>query len=272
MGELSGAQGIDALEEIWSSIASLTETLSDEQWAAPTDCPGWDVKDHLSHIIGTERSMAGEATPALDVAAASHVKNAVGEANERWVVSRRGVPGAQVRHEFIEVMAERCRALRNLDAEGFEKVGWSPIGDVPFRVFLEVRAMDCWIHEQDLRLALDRPGGRGGRGEEVSLSRVEQALGQVLGKGVRPPEGTSISVAIDGPFSRHYRYEIVEGRARSIEGTTSTTSVELDALRSTSCASAVVSRRRRSWRIRERSSLGISPSLRPSWARSRSMI
>ena len=230
MGELTGAEGIAALEEIWSSITSLTENLSDEQWAAPTDCPGWDVKDHLSHIIGTERSMSGDAAPPLDVAAVSHVKNPIGEANERWVVARRGVPGAQVRLEFIEVMAERCRALRTLDAEGFEKVGWSPIGKVPFRVFLEVRAMDCWIHEQDLRLALDRPGGRGGRGEEVSLFRVEQALGQVLGKGVRPPEGTSISLAIDGPFPSRHRYEIVEGRARSIAGATSTATVELDAL------------------------------------------
>jgi uncharacterized protein (TIGR03083 family) len=230
MGGLTGEQGIDALEEIWSSIASLTESLSDEQWSTPTDCPGWDVKDHLSHIIGTERSMAGESAPPLDVATASHVKNPMGEANERWVVSRRGVPGAQVRHEFVEVTAERCRSLRSLDAEAFEKVGWSPIGDVPFRVFLEVRAMDCWIHEQDLRLALGFEGGRGGRGEAVSLYRVEQALGQVLGKGVRPPEGTSITVVVNGPLPKRYRYEIVEGRARSVEAATSTTTLELDAL------------------------------------------
>ncbi len=230
MGGLSGAEGIDTLEEIWSSIASLTESLSDEQWSTPTDCPGWDVKDHLSHIIGTERSMAGEPTPPLDVATASHVRNPIGEANERWVVSRRGVPGAQVRLEFIEVAAERCRSLRSLGADAFERVGWSPVGDVPLRVFLEVRAMDCWIHEQDLRLALGRAGGRGGRGEEVSLYRVELALGQVLGKGVRPPEGASITVVLNGPLPRRYRYEIVEGRARSVEGATSTSTVELDAL------------------------------------------
>ena len=90
--------------------------------------------------------------------------------------------------------------------------------------------MDCWIHEQDLRLALGIPGGRGGRGEAVSLWRVELALGQVLGKGVRPPEGTSVSLVIEGPLPRRYRYEIVDGRARPIEATTSTTTIALDAL------------------------------------------
>ena len=35
--------------------------LSDTEWALPTECPGWDVKDQLSHLIGIERVDHGRA-------------------------------------------------------------------------------------------------------------------------------------------------------------------------------------------------------------------
>jgi uncharacterized protein (TIGR03083 family) len=230
MGEPTGAQGIAALEEIWASIAALTASLSDEDWASATDCPGWDVKDHLSHMIGTERSMAGERTPEIDEGTPAHVRNAIGESNERWVVSRRPRSGPEVRDEFIEVTHARLEALRSLNADDFETIGWSPVGQVPLRVFLEVRAMDCWVHEQDIRLALGRPGGRGGAGEAASLSRVELALGQVLGKGVRPADASSITVTITGPISSTRRLEMVDGRAQRVEGAASTTTLTVESL------------------------------------------
>src|SRR5438105_387601 len=36
---------IEELLETWRSIARLCETLAPEQWALPTDLPGWSVRD-----------------------------------------------------------------------------------------------------------------------------------------------------------------------------------------------------------------------------------
>ena len=71
-------------------------------------------------------------------------------------------------------------------------MGWSPVGEVPYREFMETRVLDTWAHEQDIRRALGRPGGRNGVGETVTLDRCEQTMPFVVGKRVAPPDGTSV--------------------------------------------------------------------------------
>ena len=96
----------------------------------------------------------------------AHVPNPFGEMNEAWVEARRTVPGAEVLAEFVEITDRRLDALRAMPAEQFDEVGWSPVGEVPYREFMETRVLDTWAHEQDIRRALGRPGRsqRGGRG------------------------------------------------------------------------------------------------------------
>ena len=55
-----------ALAETWGALAEVCSELSDTEWALPTECPGWDVKDLLSHLIGIERSIMGEPVPEWD--------------------------------------------------------------------------------------------------------------------------------------------------------------------------------------------------------------
>ncbi len=51
---------IDRFEEVWHDIAKVCDGLTEEQWNAPTDLPGWSVKDNLAHMIGTERMLHGQ--------------------------------------------------------------------------------------------------------------------------------------------------------------------------------------------------------------------
>ena len=205
---------IDDLREIWGSIASACEGLSDDEWDLPTDCPGWTVRDQLSHVIGIERTLLGEPAPALEGAIPEHVKNSFGEMNESWVAVRRHQPGAEILAELRSVTARRLEELSHFSTERFDEVGWSPVGEVPYREFMAVRAFDCWIHEQDVRRALGRPGGRGGAGERITLDRVGSFLGYVIGKKVKAPEGSSVVWDVSGPLPRRSAWEVVEGRAR----------------------------------------------------------
>ena len=205
---------IGQLEEVWVSIADACSGLGPEDWERPTECPGWTVRDLLSHLIGIERSLMGDAAPVLAGPVPGHVRNPIGEMNEAWVAARRDRPGDDVVAEFTAVTARRLDELRALGPENWEQVGWSPVGDVPYREFMVVRVFDSWVHEQDARRALGRPGGRGGAGERITVERVVSAMGYVVGKKVAPPEGASIVWEVTGPVPTSVALTVSGGRAR----------------------------------------------------------
>ena len=204
---------IDELTEVWASVVTACEQLDDEQWGRPTDCPGWSVKDNLSHLIGIERMLLGDPAPPALTLVPAHVRNPFGEINEAWVDARRSAPGAEVLAEFVDTTNRRMAALVAMTAEEFDTVGWSPVGDVPYREFMVTRILDTWAHEQDMRRALLRPGGRNGVGERVVLDTCEKAMPFVVGKKVAPPDGTSVLFAISGVLGRHILVSVHGGRA-----------------------------------------------------------
>ena len=193
---------IEGLEEVWGSLVDLGSGLSEAQFAVGTDCPGWTVKDQFSHVIGTELLLEGAAVPDLDTPTATYVRNELGELNERFVEARRGLPGSRVVAELAELADRRLIALRSLDEEAWAAIGPSPIGMVPYVDYMGVRTFDSWVHEQDVRVAVGRPGGRGGAGERVTLDRMEASMPYVLGRRVQPPPGTTLRIDIEGALGR----------------------------------------------------------------------
>ncbi|HXQ18841.1 MAG TPA: maleylpyruvate isomerase family mycothiol-dependent enzyme [Acidimicrobiales bacterium] len=203
---------VDLLDQIWRSMAEACGGLPEAAWDAPTDCPGWSVRDQLSHVIGTELMLVGEPSPPAVAPTPAHVHNPVGEMNEAWIAERRARPGNEVLDEFVAVTGRRVAELKADSEARFEKVGPSPIGEVPYRQFMWVRAFDSWIHEQDLRRALGRPGNRDGPAEELTLGRVADGMGFVVGRKVKPPEGTTVVWQITGPLARTVTVGVEGGR------------------------------------------------------------
>ena len=155
---------VDQMTQVWVSLVDRLREPEPTEWVLATDCPGWTVKDQLSHLIGIERLLLGDPPPPPLDNVPDHVSNAFGELNEAWVVSRRTVPGHEVLDEFIQITNRRFEALRVMPRPKFDEVGWSPVGEVPYRQFMETRILDTWAHEQDIRRAVGRPGGRNGVG------------------------------------------------------------------------------------------------------------
>jgi uncharacterized protein (TIGR03083 family) len=228
-----GLNATNALRETWSGLAEACFELSATEWALPTECPGWDVKDHLSHLIGIERTIMGEAPPEWDGPPGDHVKNDVAAANEAWVAVRRPLEGAAVRDEFVEVTGTRLGQLESRTEDEWAVVGWSPVGQVPYAVFMEVRAFDSWVHEQDARRALDRPGGSGNLASAISLGRVELAMPFVVGKKAGCADGTAVRFEISGPGedARAFTVAVEGSRARTVDdGLTPTVTLSLASL------------------------------------------
>ena len=227
MEQFSTADVIAGLDEVWQSVLEATDAMKETSWELPTDCPGWDVSDQVAHLTGVELMLLGEPAPEIELGERDYVKSDFGASMEVWVEARRSLPGKAVRAEFAETTARRLAVLRALPEEAFDEIVGSPIGQVPMRTFMTVRIMDSWIHEQDIRLALGRPGGRNGLGERVTLARVDAALGGIVGKGAAAPEGSSVAFEIDGPLGGRRRLRVENGKARWEEGPEATATLFL---------------------------------------------
>src|SRR4051794_40111163 len=171
---------VELLETVWRSVADLCRDLDAGKWAHPTDCPGWSVQDHVAHMIGTERMLAGERPPSADIDG-PHVRNDIGRANELWVEVYRALSGAEVLAAFEDVTARRLATLRAMTPEQWDAEGFTPEGPGPYRQFMAIRVFDCWFHEQDIREALARPGDLDGPVADHSIGRIARGLPFAVG-------------------------------------------------------------------------------------------
>jgi uncharacterized protein (TIGR03083 family) len=149
---------------------------------------------------------------------APHVKNPMGALNEAWVESFRGRPGAEVLAEFRAVTEMRLEALGAMSDEELDAETVGPVGPQPYREFLQVRLMDCWVHEQDIRRAAGRPGHVDGPAAEAAFARLTSSLPYVIAKRVGAADGTSVTVRLGGPMARTLDVAVEGGRARLVDG------------------------------------------------------
>jgi len=208
---------VEALADTWQGTAAVGHELDPEEWDTPTECPGWTVRDQISHMIGTEAMLLGWPSPPAAPTGLAHVLNPIGAFNEAWVDARRGLAGTAVLAEFEEVTRLRLAALDAMTDAELDADSDSPIGRVPYRVFMNVRVMDCWVHEQDIRRAVNRPGHLRGAAAEMTLTRLLGQFGYVVGKRAAPPEGTTVYLDITGPVERSVAVAMEGGRAVPLE-------------------------------------------------------
>ncbi len=213
---------VEGLAEVWGSLVTLGRSLPDEAFTLPTECPGWSVLDQFSHVIGTELTLEGASAPDQGGDDPDHVRNELGALNERFIVERRSRAPREVVDELEVLTSRRLAVLRSLDAEAWSVIGPTPIGMVPYVDFMGVRIFDSWVHEQDVRRAVGRPGDRGGIGERITLDRMEASMPYVLGRRVAPATGSTLRLAITGVLGRVIQLEMStdeggRGRARSVE-------------------------------------------------------
>lgn len=205
------------LELVWTSVADLAAELDDDDWALPSELAGWKVQDCLSHIVGVESALLGEAVPDVAVDHLPHVTDDFAAMIEKPVEARRSQPPAAVLEELRTATSRRLEALRALSPEEWAVVGWSPVGQVPYAQFMEVRVFDCWMHEQDIRRATDRPGHLDGPAAEVAFGRIRSAMGFVVGKKAAAPKGSTVVFDIAGPVGGRFAIEVAERAQETVD-------------------------------------------------------
>ena len=204
---------LDALFHTWDSIDALLADRTESDWKAPTRCPGWSVQDVASHLVATERMLAGLPLSSHSAAPAPHVRNPIGQFNENEADARRGLPGAAVYAEWREVSGVRRAALRGADESYFTTETDTPTGRAPMIEFVHLRVLDCWIHEQDVRAAVGPEGNRTGPGLEITVDRLARSLPMVVGKRAAAGDGARVEVRLTGAAARRYAIGVAGGRA-----------------------------------------------------------
>ena len=214
---MSDQEIVDKLERVWGSMAELCATFSEQEWKLATDCPKWSVQDHVAHIVGTESRLAGRPVPDHTPQEMEHVKNDIGKSNEVWVDFLRPRSGAEVLEAFREVTAARLQRLRGMSADDFSEPTQTPVGPGTIRDFMVIRIFDCWVHEQDVRRAVGRPGHLEGPVVVHSMDRMVRAMPFVVGKKAAASDGTTVVFEITGPAGRTLPVSVEGGRATFLD-------------------------------------------------------
>ena len=226
-------QLVDMMEHVWRSIGQLCDDLTEAQWKTPTDCPGWSVQDQISHLVGSETGILGDPDPdhAPSDEALAHTRSEQGRRNEIVVDFRRPWAGAQVLSDFRAKTARRVEFLRSRSDADFAAEMQTPVGPAPMSEFISIRIMDAWVHEQDIRRALDRPGHYDSPAAAHALNRVIRAMPFVAARRAQAPDGATALVDISGPGGRAIAIGVEGGRGRELDSApgSPTVSITLDA-------------------------------------------
>ncbi|MEW2356726.1 maleylpyruvate isomerase family mycothiol-dependent enzyme [Spirillospora sp. NPDC029432] len=220
---------VAAFEQTLRSTIALAGTFAAGDWTRPTDCPGWSVQDVVSHMVGTELMLLGEDPAGGHVLAEepAHVRNDLGRLIEPGVDARRGRSGPEVLAELREVLDRRLEALAATDPE---RPTTAPTGaTVPYKEFMVFRAFDCYIHEQDIRRAVGRPGNLDAPAAACARRIMEPGLPVIVGRrsGAAPKQTVLFEVSGAVPFAA--RIQVGEdGRARPVEAGTPDVTLRMD--------------------------------------------
>jgi uncharacterized protein (TIGR03083 family) len=187
----------------WSAIDSFTtllESLAPADWPLPSDLPGWNVQAVAAHVAHLESVLAGAGEESADIGEPAHVTGLFGQYTEIGVVTRREWTPAEIIAEIRQRAAQRLHALRtDPPTDASARAPITP-GGVPWswERLLRNRMLDVWMHEQDIRRAIGRPGGMNSPAAQASADYFTEGFGFVVGKAVGAPPGTSAVLDVTG--------------------------------------------------------------------------
>jgi uncharacterized protein (TIGR03083 family) len=215
-----------ACVDIWRSacddLSGLARSVDELAWSFPTDLPGWSVHDVMAHCLAIESELAGHPPLTAEVDPdAPHIRNPRGIYTERGVVARRGYSKLRLIDEFDEAVERRAALLAAQPLD--DPTGRPAIlpGDVDWdwATLLRNRIVDIWVHDQDIRRAVGKPGDQDTAAAAFVQDVFGHALPYVLAKRVGASPGTSMVVDVTGPVSAVYAVAVNdERRGVAIDG------------------------------------------------------
>lgn len=212
---------------------TLLRGLDEEDWSRSTDLPGWDVRAVAAHLAHLESEIAGfEQTP-VEVPELPHITSPMSTYTEMGPIARLGWQPAQIIDELERAVEARLEELREIQpSDGSADPPITPGGTGwDWETLLRNRPLDVWMHEQDIRRAVGRPGGLDTPAAEHTAMMFAMSFPYSVGKRVRPPAGTTVVLDVSGVHPVHLAVEANDaGRATPMasEPTDPTVTLSMD--------------------------------------------
>ena len=179
---------VEGMRDALHGFLAVAESLSGDEWVQPTGCPGWDVRDVVAHVCGMEDVLTGGPEPEVEVPDdLPHVTSPISAYTERHVIALRSLSTDDLVKQLAVMVDRRDEQLAgDLDALAPSFLG----GELPLIKSLGMRTFDIWVHEQDVRRAVGRPGHLDGAAAAVSLPRMLRGLVNSLPERLKDASGT----------------------------------------------------------------------------------
>lgn len=202
---------LDALEEVDARLLTLLDGLTAEEWDRPTIVPHWRVRHVAGHLLDTAlRRLTivrdGMAFERPSSAAAADVRTFVDRLNAEGVAVYGRLSPAMVATLMRAAVAGLHRHLRGLDlaAPAAFAVSWAGEDHSANWFDIARELTERWHHQQQIRLAVDRPGLM----EPALYHPVLETFLRVLPhtyRAVTATPGTHVEVVVSGPCGGVWR-------------------------------------------------------------------
>jgi uncharacterized protein (TIGR03083 family) len=194
---------IDLFPEILDALLELLSGLSDDEWAAPTVCPGWSVKDLAGHLLGDDVGMLSRRRDGYRhsnavFASWSDLVALINRQNAEWVETARCISPRLLCDMLRMTGAQISTFFRSLDPFALGgPVDWAGPAPAPVWLDLAREYTERWHHQQQIRDAVGRPGMRDPRYLAPALDTFVRALPHTY-RDVDAADQTLVALTITG--------------------------------------------------------------------------
>ena len=209
---------LDAFEHVVQAIVDLGWACREEDFEKPTENPGWTVKDHFVQVVATEKAFAALPREPLSPPNPSDVRGQFDRIVDVEVAARRQWTGRSVVSELADFHQHRMAQLRALDLTLDTEIAGFFGDHTTFGDQLRAQIQDTWVHEQDLRTALDRPGDLDSPAAAVFTSVIIDALPLIAVRDAGIEPGRGIVLDVTGPVLARGGARVVQGEHGQPEG------------------------------------------------------
>lgn len=206
------------LSKVEAALLEILDTISLGEWDRPTIVTGWRVRHVAAHLLDTAvRKLAvvrdGFAAEGPRSGAPADVRAFVDRANAAGVAAFGRLSPAVLRMLMTEASGAFCAFHQRLDpfAPAAFAVSWAGETESPNWFDTARELTERWHHQQQIRLALERPGIMTRELYHPVLDCFMRALPYAY-RDVVAPEGTRLVVHVDGRCGG--RWDLVRAESR----------------------------------------------------------
>ena len=168
-------EGLAALKIAVDEVKSVISTLTDEEWARPSGCQGWSVRDLVAHMSSNYKETVDPSPPP-----AEPINLPAERMMDMLVDARDGWSNQQILDEYLSFCDQAVAVLASMQDEPLAStpLPLADLGTYPMHALADAYAFDHYCH---LRIDLLAPEGPIERNvPDADAQRLAPAIGWMI--------------------------------------------------------------------------------------------